>query len=429
MATTLTTFDAMLYDNYKGPVIDALNNSSVLYQRMKKQTLKWEGRRATLVALVTQGASGTYSAAGIYPVAGEEGYVNLQITAARYLDRRQIDGLLLAQASKGGSHAFVAASRAAAESLKEAAMNAMNQRAYSGGTFVGWLNQLKAEAGAADWEFAGDISKLDAASTGANSCTVNLVRMDTYAAVSTETVDTVSPQDMTIHFTGAADTSVGTLGAGIQTHGIAVQIATSTVAGFVAGLNDEPVGFYGNMSAGTHFGQDRTTATGTAVQLQGNIITAERTGAQGKVDLAVEDLQFCMDTSEENSTLKPDVLICHYSQRQKYAALFQAVMRVNSADKKGGAAAFDAGFSELSYNGTMLVADRHCGRGLILGIHSESWKYCPTVDGDLDYDTSEGQLFHDVPNTDAKELRIKAYYQTCLAKPRACFAMVGLNHV
>lgn len=423
MPSTLTTMDAILQEDYHGPVVEALNQSSWIYSQFKKVKLPWEGRAAVMAVHVSRDDSGTdFNSAGVLPTAGNEGYVNLSITAAKLYSRFQIDGDLLAAAKQGGKRSFIAALSAKMEAVKQNSAVAANAASFSGGQCAGWINQHKNEAGAADWEFAGDISKLDAASTGANSCTVDLIRMDTYATVSTETVDTVSTPNMTIHFTTAADTTA--VGAGFA---IGIRIMTSTVANFVTGLQSEPRGIYGNMIEPTHFTADRTTATNTATALQSNCLVMDPTGGHNKADVSLQRLQFMLDTAEENSGKKQDMLVVHYSQRQKYAVLLQAVLRVNTGADAKGAAVLNGGFANLAYGDLPINADRHCGRGLILGLKMDTWKYCPLKEPSMADD--DGNVLARVANSDSVEGYLRAYYQTACADPRANFALVGLTHL
>ena len=48
MATTLTTLDAILKNQYLGPIREQLNNSNVLYGRMEKNTDSVVGKNFTI---------------------------------------------------------------------------------------------------------------------------------------------------------------------------------------------------------------------------------------------------------------------------------------------------------------------------------------------------------------------------------------------
>src|SRR5574344_860189 len=48
MATTLTTLDAILKNQYIGPIRDQLNNSSVLYSRLEKNSDSVVGKNFTI---------------------------------------------------------------------------------------------------------------------------------------------------------------------------------------------------------------------------------------------------------------------------------------------------------------------------------------------------------------------------------------------
>ena len=365
---SIAQLSAILMENYSVPLQNVLNNTVVALEIMKKTTVGWAGKRLVIPVHVARNSGVDFSDSGTLPTAGFQGYVDLLVTAKKLYGTFRLDGDLMAAAEKGGKYAFVAAITSEMDGLGQDTAVKANKALYSGGRFVGFFNQKKTEAGAATWEFAGDAQKLaDAITNKAGAVSVEIVRLDTYATIAgANTCDAVNVPALTVHLTAALDTDPVAPG-----YGCVVRISDADPS--LAYLDSEVNGIYGNLASPTHFTQDRTTATGTPA-LQSVFKTANQTGTQGKVSLALTAIEGVIDAIEEASGFTPDLVLVHMTQRQKYVALMQATI-FTTLQQGAPAKEFNGGSKERnqSYGDIAIKADRHCGKGLAIFLKKDAW--------------------------------------------------------
>ena len=416
---SIAQLSAILMENYSVPLQNALNNTVTALEIMKKTTVGWAGKRLVIPVHVGRNSGVKYSDSGTLPAAGNQGYIDLLVTAKKLYGTFQLDGDLMAAAEKGGKYAFVAAITSEMEGLGEDTAVAANQALYSGGRFIGFLNQAKTEAGAGTWEFSGDIKKLAQVIVDRGAAAaVSFVQLDTYAAIGgANTCDAVSIPALTVHLTAALDTTPVAPG-----YGVAVWVSDGDAS--LAYLDSQPQGIYGNLSSPTLFGQDRTTATGTPI-LQSNIHTANQTGTQGKVAVALTTIEGEFDAIEESSGKVPDLIMVHMTQRQKYVALMQATIQttlVNGATAKE----FNGGSKERnqSYGDVAIKADRHCGKGLAIFLKKDSWTLAELRKGG--FADEDGTVLLRVAGTDAFGGFWRWYYEQVCKLPNRNGIVHGL---
>lgn len=406
-------------ENYSVPLQNALNNTVLALEIMKKTTVGWAGKRLVIPVHVSRNSAVGYSDSGTLQPAGFQGYVDLLVTAKKLYGTFQLDGDLMAAAEKGGKYAFVAAITSEMDGLAQDTAVKANKALFSGGRFPGFINQLKTEAGAGTWEFSGDIVKIqDAITAKGGAVSVEVIRLDTYATIAgANTIDSVNVPGLTVHLTAALDTSAVAPGVGC-----AIRISDGDPA--VAYLDSEPEGIYSNLANPTHFSADRTTATGYPI-LQATFRTGNQTGTQGKVAIQLTAIEGVLDAVEEASGQVPDLILVHMTQRQKYVALMQATIQttlVNGAEAKqfnGGSKERNQGYGDIA-----IKADRHCGKGLAVFLKQESWTLAELRKGG--FADEDGTVLLRVAGTDAFGGFWRWYYQHVCKVPNRNGILHGL---
>lgn len=97
MALTLTTADAVLKEDYKGPVTDALNQSFMILSQIESNSDDVQGRRAVHPIHVTRNSGvGARVSGGALPSAGNQGYVDTYVPLRRNYGRIQLNGDVIA---------------------------------------------------------------------------------------------------------------------------------------------------------------------------------------------------------------------------------------------------------------------------------------------------------------------------------------------
>lgn len=420
MGATITALAAILQNNYQIKIQQALNNKILALEIMKKRTVGWNGLQLVIPVHTDRNTGVGFSNTGALPTAGNQGYVDLLVAAKRLYGTFVLDGALLAAAPQGGNHAFVAAMTAEVQGISDDCAVIADKTLFSGGRVVGFINQFKAEGAAADWQFSGDIVKLgDAITTKGSAVTVQVIQLDTYAVLATKTVTAVAAAALTIHIGAALDTTSVAPG-----FGCAILISDADAS--LAFLDSEPVGIYGNFANPTHFTVDRTTATGKPA-LQANCRTASATGPQAKVDISLPIFEQAMDIVEEASGEQVDMVLVHFSQRQKYAAILQGTIHTvvtNSSnpikDFNGG-----AGSRQPSYGDLPIKAERFCGKGLAIFLKSDSWNLCELKKFALGND--DGLTLRQVAGSDSFSGFWRWYYQTVCLLPNRNAVIHGLT--
>lgn len=412
----LSNMDAILQNDYQKKVESALSEKATIFNKFKKKVLAWSGRQAVFAVKVGRGNGGAYTD-GTVPAADHAVYKNLNVTAKILQARGQIASELMVATDSASAKAFVSAVTEENKNAEETLVQQANDKFWSGGLVIGFLNESKVGGAGADWEFSGDVEKL-ASIVAAGATTVDLIRMDDYsipALFTGVTVNSVNVTASTINLP-VVDTTV--VGAGF---GVAVKIKTAA-AGIVTSLGLEPVGVYGQMAEPTHFGVNRSDAGLDAMALQGIVRTALRTGAQGRTAITPQIIQKALNEVDDATGQKPDWMCGHSSALEKYAAGFQTNIRVDGAS---GAQTYNAGYKGLSYGDMPFESDRDCGRGLIFICTTDSFKLCERQPVKLW--THGGSAFRPVANSTDVEFIYEGFHQVVCTNPGANALVHGLT--
>ena len=414
MAATLTTLSAVMKQFYLGPLQDQLNNEIMAFDLFQKEKVDWVGREAIIPVRTARNNSPAFSADASLPPVGQQTYASLTVSAKYLYGRMEIQGPAIAQA-KASVGAFINGLQVELDGAMETVKNSADQAMFTGGGAVGFLNERENFNADTNIEFSGNIDLIP--ETAAAKVAGTLVRLDTYKSIAV-TMYRDAGAKQHIKFDGPVDTR------DIDGQGTAAAGTAHLV--IIGNKTAESMGIYGNLGEKTHFGVDRST--GTDVVLQSIVRAANTAGTGDRVDLETGRMQAILDDIATASGSTPDCMIAHYVFRQQYvgqlsftSAATTATSRTKSVDN--GDAGFDMG--SLSFNGIPLKVSRHCGKGLVIFLHTKSWSLVQIEDPNLaDLD---GNVLSRVTGSDSYEAYVRYYYNLVCKMPNRNAILVGLN--
>ena len=417
MAATLTTLSAVMKQFYLGPLQDQLNNEIMAFDLFQKEKVDWVGREAIIPVRTARNNSPAFSATAALPTAGQQTYASLTVSAKYLYGRMEIQGPAIAQA-KASVGAFINGLQVELDGAMETVKNSADQAMFTGGGCVGFLNERAAKGANVGFEFSGNQQLIPEGVGNAVACTI--VRLDTYKTAAA-LVYRVAGVTQNVEFTTPVDTT--------DIDGSGTAAAAGTAHAIILGAKTaESMGIYGNLAEKTHFGVDRSA--GTDVVLQSIIRTANTAGTGSRIDLETGRMQAILDDIATESGSTPDCMIAHYVFRQQYVGQLSFVSaaggsastsRTKSVDS--GDAGFDMG--SLSFNGIPLKVSRHCGKGLLIFLHTKSWSLVQIEDPNLaDLD---GNVLSRVTGSDSYEAYVRYYYNLVCKMPNRNAILVGLN--
>lgn len=450
-----SSLDTILKEFYSGPIRDQLNNEMLVFELFNRKKMNWVGRRVIMPVRVARNSSGAYAADnGDLPDASEQKYADLNITAKYLYGRMSITGPAIAQA-KASVGAFVNGLQQELDGAVETVKNAADQACFTGGGAIGFVTEKKNQS---EFQFSGNLELLPAGGGATQGIRCALVRNDTYALIDQSAAgsDIFVRQGATpgsVEFVTNAAPPVANavdltgLGAGAAATLVILNKTNAVAPATVFPTSVEALGIYGNLGAGysavngagvyqnpTHFGVDRTTATGTNVVLQSTIRSvneevAPAVTAGDRAALDTKRMQSILDDIADASGGSPNCMVAHYIFRQEYTALMSftsvgAGITSRNVNVDDG----DPGFNTnaLSFNGIPLKVARHCGKGLLIFLDLNSWT-CAEVEApglaDLD-----GSVLSRLQNADAYEAFVRYYYNTVCTAPNRNGILTGISY-
>mgnify|MGYP003646768094 CR=1 FL=1 len=447
--STVFSLDKILKEFYAGPIRDQLNNEMLVFELFNRRKMNWVGRRVIMPVRVSRNNSGAFAPDnGALPPAGQQGYADLTIPSKYLYGRMSITGPAIAQA-KASVGAFVNGLQQELDGAVETVKNAADLACFTGGGAVGFVNDRAAAA--STMPFSGNLEGLPGSAAPGIPCVV--VRNDTYAVIAAGAAGALFVRQSA---TAGSAQFVTNLGAGnnLDLTGLAKGAAATVVilaldAALAFPTENQALGIYGNLGAGyfdaavlagaapTHFGADRTTATGSTV-LQSTIQSVENTvasaapGAGARTPVDTKRMQGILDSIADQSGESPDCMIAHYIFRQEYTSLMSftseaaavgiATSRSKSVDS--GDPGFNMG--ALSFNGIPLKVARQCGKGLLIFLNLKSWVVAEVqAPGMADLD---GSVLSREAGADAYEAFVRYYYNTVCTAPNRNGILTGISY-
>jgi len=430
MATAdIDSLGAILKEFYLGPLQEQLNNEVLALDLFEKATVDWNGKQVIIPVHVGRNTGVDFTTeGGTLPTATRQSFANLTVTARFLYGKFQITGPAISAAKSGGKNSFIGYVDAEMNKLVDDVRNSANSACFSGGRVVGFLNQKKAGGVGEVWDFTGDTAKVQALLTAVGgNIAFTVIRMDTYethtddvgvSAVST-TLGTVDLEK--IVNTAAVPEGVA-LACSVRTSGGGAEPAAITA------LDAEPSGIFGNLSATSHFGVDRSDAGGDNEALQSIVhcVQSADGGGDPRADVSLGELQRLLDEISIASDSVPNLFLVHPSFRQEYAQILLGTSGGNLTKEVSSVGKADGGFSSLSYNNIAMRVSRAAPKGAVIALRTDTWKLCELEGGgfaDLD-----GAILSRSATTDEWSGFYRWYYDTVCVRPNANGMLVGLNY-
>lgn len=410
MPATLSTIDAILKEFYEGAIRDTLNNEILLKKYLGESKKQWSGRRVTFpVHLGRNVGVGARSEGAIIPPSGDQANTECRVTASYLYGRIDLTGQTVA-ASK---NAFAENLAYEMEGLANDIMFDCGRQSYGDG--VGILAQVGlssnsnslvrvfnqyAEPGQNGGRYISvsqviDIGTVAAPETINSGTTVISVAI---AANSSTTVDTITfsnsamPVCSTQHFLFNNDAG----GVGIEIKGLRAIVDDVTAVNMYASTG-------GYLNNATLQNIDRNT------QLRWNAVVIGNSVAERLIDSSI--MQQAFDKVKRNSGKMIKKIFGEY---EATSAFLDSV----SGDRRFATKNFDAGVSELSYNGIPLVQDLLApyNEMYLLGEDALSWY----VMKDFEWADDDGRILKNIASRDRWEAFMRFYGQLGAEAPNRC---------
>jgi hypothetical protein len=476
MSATLNTVDAVLKNFYLGPLQKQINDEVAVLEMFEKATVTWSGKQCVL-AVHTARNTAVFSTSdgGLFAAAGQQTVANLNVTAKYIYGRFQVTGPTIASAKGGNARSFIGALNLEMGELVKDVRNYADQMSISGGVVKGFLCQKQASgntaaaqqnagiAGDTDrttWQYDGDFTFLSnvVQGTPATWVAVDLIRMDTYNAVTTVPAAPGNPN----YWISAADQAAGTVdiefgtdavGQSYTTADVAVDRAVAVVLATTANLTDlgtvatgtfggaaeattpgdftEPVnplnqvtGIFTNLASQNHFGLDRNDgAANPFPALQTLITVQDATIPGGRQDLTLPRMTRVIDEVYLQCGEYIDCMMISPLLRNKYTQLLQGhITKDASAAPKA-----DGGFrwGDMAYGGIDIKSFRQVPNGMIVFLYKASWVIAELQKGE--FADMDGRALSRVSGSDAYEGYYAWYWELVCQKPFTNAVMCGLT--
>lgn len=421
MAATISTLSAILKDFYLGPIAEQLNQEILVYELFEKATVDWSGKSVIIPVHVTRNTStGFTTDGGALPTGTDnEGYKSLSATAKFLYGKFKISGPAISSA-KSGANSFIGYVDGEMNELVKDVKTKANQSAIFGGACIGYVWQ---KHDSATFEYSGRQTAQGLTLGVGQECT--LYRMDTYAAVGVATrLNTITVDSCTFN----ANINTSAVPGGV------VMAVVATTGVITAGITAESSGVTTNLSTPSHFGVDRTTATGTATELQSNHLTVSNGGVAVVKDayqaLNLDRLQAVLDTILERADATPELILMNPVMRQEYTSLLVGTAAANLFVQSGEAKKVgDGGFTGLSYGGIPIRTSKDCFKGTLIFLAPKEWKLCELeAPGFADLDGNIlARSYAGGAMTDNYEGFYRMYYETVCLRPNANAILTGVD--
>lgn len=418
MGQLLASYDAILKEDYQGPIVEEINLKTNLLDLFTKEDAKkyeFVGREV-VIPLHSQRSFGVKSAGEAEPLpqTGNQAFVDLKIPLKYTYGHIQVSAQVI-KASRNDAGAFARAMEVEQKSMVNDISRLRNrQLGYFG---QGTLATIAAGTTSATQQLANP-----GGVTGTTNCT-RFTPAGTVVAITDVTGATLrgiftisSVAEPNVVLSASTTTTTGDLVS------LGSSITGSPDATF-SSFNREAMGILGMADASTYVtnfqGIDRTQAANAF--FKSNVTTA--VGA-----LSPDVLNRAIDNAEEISGQTIDRLVCHYSVRREFAKLTEADRRYNVAPGKKGSN-FDAGTdyqaTDPTYAGKNIKVDKDFAYGTVVGVNSTSLLWIPETEGEWADD--DGNILLRLSTTDQYEARYRVFENYSTNQANALFRLDGVS--
>lgn len=372
MGTTLSTLDAILKNQYLGPVREQINNATILLSRIDSNYDSVVGKNFTIPLHYGRNeGTGARADGGTLPTAGNQSYKEC-IVPMRYLYHRiELTGPTI-KAAASNEGAFIRAVESEMKGAKNDLKASINRQLFGDGT-----------------------GALTVCGTTSNSTTV--------VVTSTAKLRVGMPIDVLVtadgtESTGAAGRTVSSItnATSFVISGAAIT-TDNTFSVYIAGSrNLEMMGLSGIVSAtSTLQGLD----VATYPWFVANVLTNSGTNR------AISDtlLQTAIDNVSTNSSGEVSAIYTSFGVRRAYQALLTATKQlVNTQELKGG-------YKTISFNDIPIIADKDAPASKLFMVDESQLQLFKLAD--LDWMQEDGSILSRVSGKDAYEAVLFAYQE------------------
>lgn len=397
----LTSLDAVLKNDYRGPIREQINQKTPALRRIRRKAADTVGKKLVIPLHKSRntgiGARGEREA---LPGAGSQGYEDLQITPAYLYGVFDVTGPSI-EASRNNRGAFI---RAVSSEMK------------------GLATDLKKDVNRQTFNF--ENGPLAVCGTTNGSTTVQLA---------TTTNMNLFEEGMLVDIVAASTGSAVANGDGVEIQSVDVANSQITIDGSGVTTSASHIvvrsGSYGKEWLG--FGAWVATADNTV----GNIDRSSNKwfnpnvlGNSGVLRAPSLDLmQQAFDRADIKSGGNVSVGFFDHAQRRKYLALLRAERRFASTSGDGSAMTLDGGFKAVMYNGIPLIVDSQAIRHTIIFVDESSCSIYYNGPDNFDWMQRDGSILHRVSGKDLYEAVMFWYSQLVVDIPGACSALTDLS--
>jgi hypothetical protein len=345
MAFTTAAISDILKIDYQGPVREQLNNSTVLYKQLKKNTEDFIGSTARIPLHtgrnVGLGSRIESDSKGL-PTAGNQQYSAALYDVKLLYGAIELSGLAK-ERSKNNTGSFVRALDSEMKGLMTDLKCDINRQLWHDGSSS--LTQMNDAATTAAFTVQSTkflkvgqrVQIFSSAGTEKTSGAVTIATITSATAGTLSTTTSVRTATDIMILYGSRQS--GTWGVHQELWGLEALISDAN-PGTSSGITD---------LVGT------LTRTGT-VQWDANVLDNSGTNR----DLTLDLLQQAYDVTEIESDEVPGLILANHAIKRRYAALLVADKRY----PPGGDITLDGGYKALEFNGTPLVADKDASLSL-----------------------------------------------------------------
>lgn len=483
MGAELSTFEAVLNEYYLSGAEEAINRSVVILNKIKKGNFRWSGKQCTARCHISGNTGvGWRAEKGALPSAGNQGYVELAITAKYIYGSFELTGQVMASAD--GKNSAVEWADAELGGLVDDLNTRQNKDSYYGGRVRGYINstaawtttsdtqisgvstvQLTADGGLTTVQYQGDFETFASCDSADHT---TWIRVELFRTDTGNPVDEVgaapnpNPNIMVIDSDPEAGTldmiyltdTAGPGGDGLDPSTIAgdncIALAlhdTRAVDGDVPAaafgvdpatlmIDEEVMGIFSNLSLPTSdwFGKTRHYADAAAVPavasdgdakiLLSRVIKMNTAAGGARIDLTLPRLEYVDSKIDMDSGHRAETIMMSPLQRQRYMALLIGTIEVRGDKATKG----DGGFTSYSFGDRELITDKDLPNGIYLFLTMKKWKRAELQAGGFAMvGSGSNQKIAWISGYDKFEGFWRAYYNIVSLAPHASRALVGMT--
>lgn len=396
MGATKTTIDALLKDQYLGPIVDSLPSEVALYDEFKKDGESWSGKQVVRSIRARRNVGrGARAEGGTLPTAGNQTWLEQQITAKYTYVRVQLTGPAIASAVNSQA-AFTKALTSEVMYGAKDMYAELNRQMQGDGT--GEIAKV---------ETAGTVTTLELEYAGASGGTTgepgsrwikagDLINIGTAAEHAAGTADNATVSSVTDRDTIVIGSTT------VAEHDIIVRAGAAALAS--SSYNYEIQGLDAATSTTTY--QNLTLSTYTDLKMQ----VLDNSGTNRT--LTWELMQQAIDEAEEFGGGKIDLIVAHTSMRREIIDLC-----IN--DKRFiGPKNLDGGYTgELTFNGIKILFTKDMKYNRLYFLTRSTWTMYPL--GTINWMDDDGSILSRVSGTDAFEALMRCYSNLSCENPSA----------